>query len=356
MRLKQSLQPTFLVFIKLLAVILVVNLLFGISLALFDLSFAQNLFIYNPLLNGFIHSDWEHLFYNTVVLFIVLIPEINRSLGLSRILFFTVCISLICFPFILADITLPIIGISGLYYFLLTRLIYSRKKNKIVIRGIFLLFVFSEISATGNQDDISHFCHLVGIFLGIMDSFKNGYIKMKVNQNDLLSYKSLFFFTFLLHSMNSGAQISSSNPHSFKSDLIEFVDEIVCHNAPKLVKNINFLEGMRAHVLETKYQNEPIQFSNKKAHYHQITYYGGDKEFTELFSVESLGMTFIKETYSAVILNTLNHNFEDDSDYDAYCFDIININNTDYLVFSMGYQNALEKSETYIDDFWNAMK
>lgn len=325
---KLSLQTNFLIFIKLLLLILAMNLVFKISLVLFDLNSVQKFFIINPLIDSLI--------------------------GLLKIIFYFICISIICYSFFMAKITLPIKVILALSYFLLIQYIYLCKKYKIMFIALFLYIVFIPISDIGDQNQITNFSLLIGLFIGILIVIKNRYTIIKEEIKYQFLYKTLSISIILLYSINSSAQLSS--PKSFRSDLNDFVDVIVSQNAPKLSKNILFLEGMKSHVLEKNYQSEPMQFSNKKAHYHQITTYGKNENFTEIFSIESLGLEFIKETYTPILLKILNDYLVDFSEYDAYYFDIINVNDTDYLVFSLGYRNACEMFDKYIEDFWDEMK
>ena len=95
-------------------------------------------------------------------------PKINYELGIKGIVYFTVIISIISFPFVLTGISDPIRGSSGLYFLLLTRYLISRKKYKIIYICILLLFVYREIINLGNQDNISHFIHIIGVLVGLL--------------------------------------------------------------------------------------------------------------------------------------------------------------------------------------------
>jgi membrane associated rhomboid family serine protease len=171
MHLKNSLVAPLKIYFKLVAIIFSVNLIFEILLALFDPFTVSYFFIWNPFINSFIHSSWEHLGYNLVSLFFLLLPKINYSLGLKNILFFTTLIALVSSPVELFHLSLPIVGISGLLYFLLTRYVLSMKKYKLPVVFLFILLIIGEIAQTGNNDNISHFCHLIGVFIGFLESF-----------------------------------------------------------------------------------------------------------------------------------------------------------------------------------------
>ena len=159
---KIAIKEPLILFLKLTAIMLAVNFIYEIALVLLDEEMVRTFFVYNPILCGFIHSGPSHLLYNILVLFILLLPRINYELGLKKCIGYTILISMICFPFIALKISLPFIGISGFYYFLLTRYILSLKKYIIIIRILFGIFILSEIGVMGNDDEISHLCHIVG--------------------------------------------------------------------------------------------------------------------------------------------------------------------------------------------------
>lgn len=160
-------KQALIIFSKFIAIILIIDLIHIIAKEIIS-NFTDYLFLYNPLLNGFIHSGFNHFFDNVILIFLLLLPKINYELGIKRIVYFTVIISIISFPFVLTGISDPIRGSSGLYFLLLTRYLVSRKKYKIIYICILSLFVFKEIYNLGNEDNISHFIHLIGVAVGLL--------------------------------------------------------------------------------------------------------------------------------------------------------------------------------------------
>jgi membrane associated rhomboid family serine protease len=171
MSLKTFILPPLKIYLKIVALILIVNLIFEILLAFFNATIANVFFIWNPLINSFIHTSWEHLLYNLLALFLFLLPTVNHSLGFKRIVFFTTVIACVCFPFEIFQLTLPIVGVSGLFYFLMTRFVLSIKNYKVLVLLVFGLLVIGEIAQIGNNDNVSHFCHLTGVFIGFLEHF-----------------------------------------------------------------------------------------------------------------------------------------------------------------------------------------
>lgn len=161
-----------LLFLKLTGIMVVINFICEVAFIFFDSNLVQKLFFWNPILCGFVHSSPSHFFYNIVVLFLLLLPKINYLLGLKKIIGYTILISLICFPFVLLKISLPFVGISGLYYFLLTRYLLSITKYKLAIRILLGIFIFSELGLMGNDDTVSHLCHFVGFLTSLLVFFK----------------------------------------------------------------------------------------------------------------------------------------------------------------------------------------
>ena len=171
MTIKQFILPPLKIYLKIVAIILVVNVIFEILFIFFNPTVASAIFIWNPLVNSFIHSGLEHLFYNLIALFLLLLPKINHTLGLKNILGITTLIACMCFPFELLQISLPIVGISGMFYFLLTRFVLSLNKFKIAFRIVFGIMIIGEISVMGNNDSTSHFCHMIGVLIGFLEHY-----------------------------------------------------------------------------------------------------------------------------------------------------------------------------------------
>jgi membrane associated rhomboid family serine protease len=156
----------FKLFFKLVLTILGVNLFYIIAFAIFKSNNTSAFFIYNPFFSPFIHSGIEHLIYNIIFLAVVLTPDINSNLGMNNIIKLSLLLSFILLPFVLFEISDPIIGISGLCYLLLARILITRKKYYKLYILLLIFFCIFEFKSLGNKDGISHLCHLLGIVIG----------------------------------------------------------------------------------------------------------------------------------------------------------------------------------------------
>ena len=126
-------------FLKLTSLILGVNIFYVLAFAITNSNNTSAFFIYNPFFSPFIHSGIEHLIYNIIFLAVVLTPDINSNLGMNNIIKLSLLLSFILFPFVLFEISDPIIGISGLCYLLFARVLITRKNySKLYI----LLLIF----------------------------------------------------------------------------------------------------------------------------------------------------------------------------------------------------------------------
>ena len=155
-------------FIKVTTIILALNLIYILFFAIFSSEIASTLFIYNPLFSPFIHSGLEHLLYNLLFMVLVILPDCNSNLGINNLVKLSLLISFILFPLVLLNITTPMIGISGLCYLLLARVLLTRKSFPKFNIGVLLFFSFYEFTSLGNSDSISHLCHCLGITIGVV--------------------------------------------------------------------------------------------------------------------------------------------------------------------------------------------
>ena len=164
-------------FLKLTALILGVNIFYVLAFAIFKSNSTSAFFTYNPFLSPFIHSGIEHLLYNIIFLAVVLTPDINSNLGINNIIKLSLLLSFILFPFVLFEISDPIIGISGLCYLLLARMLITRKKYSKLYILLLIFFCIFEFKSLGNNDGISHLCHLLGIVIGAVSIIFDSNIK-----------------------------------------------------------------------------------------------------------------------------------------------------------------------------------
>jgi hypothetical protein len=156
--------------------ITVFSVIFFILNGLINVKIIDILFAYNPFFNCFIHADFGHLFYNITLLMVLLIVKENHDLNIAKLVLYAILVSVICSPFVAFGITDQMIGISGLIYLLITKLLLNIKV-KYVFKLILFFLVVGEINAVGNNDQTSHLAHLIGIVIGFLI-----YLKKKTNE------------------------------------------------------------------------------------------------------------------------------------------------------------------------------
>lgn len=147
---------------------------FAIFLAIFGEN-AQRIVFLNPLINGFMHSGFEHILYNLLLVFLFLLADINRPYDINKIFWLTFLLSCAYLPIALLNITEPAIGVSGTCYFLMSRFFFSREKYKVFSYIIFGLLIAAEVSAIANNDGVAHGVHLSGVLLGFLSLNPNKY-------------------------------------------------------------------------------------------------------------------------------------------------------------------------------------
>jgi hypothetical protein len=104
---------------------------------------------------------------NLLFLGLVLVSDINSDLGLPKLIKLTLLISFILFPFVLFHFTQPMVGISGLCYLLYARILITRKKFPKMYLLLLLFVIIYEFKSIGNDDNISHLSHFLGIVIGV---------------------------------------------------------------------------------------------------------------------------------------------------------------------------------------------
>jgi len=115
-----------------------------------------------PFISGFIHQSLDHFLFNIIAIFLLLIHRGNKY-DIKQMVLITIVVQ--TFTFILTFFGVQIsIGISGLVYFLLTRLLLS---NKFLI-PILAIILIGEVVTLNDPDGISHGGHLIGMFLGFV--------------------------------------------------------------------------------------------------------------------------------------------------------------------------------------------
>jgi hypothetical protein len=156
---------------------------------IFVLVFGENsvkFLYYNPGINGFIHSSFSHLSENMLNVFLLCLADINIIYSLKRFYLITVVLSAVYLPLALLGLASPVVGISGMVYFLASRF-FITNNAKPWLRWIgyilYSLALLGEISMLGNDDNVAHLFHLFGAAIGAISvSPLNKYIPNKLNQ------------------------------------------------------------------------------------------------------------------------------------------------------------------------------
>lgn len=164
------------------------TLLFLISVAI-NLGGLAYILFYNPFVSALVHADFSHLAYNMLMLFLCLIPAIHDEFKPKKIVSVATVLSLLFFPFILFQISLPVIGISMFTYFLLSRIVFSRKKYFWVYLALFVTLLIGEMTLIQSNDGTAHLAHIFGAIMGAISTryfprlFRTSTLKQLTAQN-----------------------------------------------------------------------------------------------------------------------------------------------------------------------------
>lgn len=128
--------------------------------------------VHFPFTKGFLHADFEHFYYNIIIISILLLFPINRNYDFKKLFLVTAILSTIGIFFdVLWDDTA--IGISGTLTFLLARVCWSPRKWWGYV--LFLLLIYNDLNQVMDfSDDLSQHNHLIGGLIGIL-SMTNGF-------------------------------------------------------------------------------------------------------------------------------------------------------------------------------------
>ena len=131
-----------------------------------------NWLMHFPLTKGFLHVDFEHFYYNIIIIFFLLLFPINRNYDFKKLFLVTSILSTIGIFFdVLWDE--PAVGISSILVFLLARVCWSPRKWWGYV--LFLLIIYPEFyNLMDFSDDLSQHNHLIGGLIGIL-SMTNGF-------------------------------------------------------------------------------------------------------------------------------------------------------------------------------------
>lgn len=122
-----------------------------------------------PLSSPFIHSSFSHFTQNFFMLFLLLIPAINSVYDSRKLITISILLGFAYLPFVLLGFSDPVIGLSGLGYFLMARFVMANQHFRKVVWVFFLLLVAGELTLLGSSDDIAHGFHLFSAGLGLFN-------------------------------------------------------------------------------------------------------------------------------------------------------------------------------------------
>ena len=133
-----------------------------------------------PFISGFIHQSISHFVFNIIGIFLLLLYRGNKY-DLKQMVLITIVIQSITF---LLTCTIGIqtsIGISGLVYFMLARILLDFHKMLI---PLLVIIGLGELLTLNDPDGVSHWGHLIGIVFGIISlGYINTVIRKLLNHN-----------------------------------------------------------------------------------------------------------------------------------------------------------------------------
>jgi hypothetical protein len=121
-----------------------------------------------PFINGAFHADLVHLSGNLLMLFIFLIPEVNQGYDLKKLFWTSAILSTLYIPIFILGIAWPVIGSSGVFYFLIGRFMFSRKNtvSKIFAYGFFFILMMGDLGMMSSDDGVAHLFHIMCAVIG----------------------------------------------------------------------------------------------------------------------------------------------------------------------------------------------
>ncbi len=148
---------------------------------------------YRLLTYGFLHSSYDvfHILFNLLSIFFFA-PNLERSWGDTKFILFC-CVSIV-FSGLVCYFIYPVrvIGASGLVYAVLTAYGFLWPRNLVILfvfpmRALTLVLILLGIetfnilrSAMSNADNVAHFGHLGGAFVGFMATVGYAWIRERV--------------------------------------------------------------------------------------------------------------------------------------------------------------------------------
>lgn len=121
-------------------------------------------------INGAFHAGFEHLFGNLLILFIFLIPDINSSYGLKKLFWTSAVLSTIYIPVFILGLSWPVVGSSGVFYFLMGRFIFTRRNtvSQVFAYIFFSILILGDLVTMASNDGVAHLFHVMCAAIGVL--------------------------------------------------------------------------------------------------------------------------------------------------------------------------------------------
>lgn len=129
---------------------------------------SSNLYMMNPLISGYLHASLNHFVSNLLLIFLLMIPAINRVLSFRELFYITTMLSLLYLPISIAGLTPPAIGLSGTCCYLGGRYAWTRKKWHVITKIFLILIIYLEVNKFMQPlDGQAHLMHVLGMIAGV---------------------------------------------------------------------------------------------------------------------------------------------------------------------------------------------
>lgn len=130
----------------------------------------SSILFHNPFVSALVHADFTHLAYNMSMLFLCLIPVVHQEFEPKKIIRVATILSCMFFPLIIFRVSLPVIGLSTFAYFLLARVVLSRKKYFWVYLALYITMLIGEATLIQSNDGTAHVAHIFGSIMGALST------------------------------------------------------------------------------------------------------------------------------------------------------------------------------------------
>jgi hypothetical protein len=137
------------------------------------------------------------------------------------------------------------------------------------------------------------------------------------------------------------AQVQAQTSASFKKQITEFADSTIKAANPGLTKTERF--DCKQYVMVKKFGAQDGEYDITKAHFNNIIEFCKDEEKKEQYDIEKLPADFVKELCKNEILAKIEKNKNDG--YDAYDFEVVEVNGKVFLVLALGFVNPIDTQE-----------